>query len=364
MEQTITKGKRKHFHTFDALRFISFFLVFLHHLPKSEWETIAAFQRSGGIGVCFFFVLSGFLITYILLFEKEKRHTISLKKFFVRRILRIWPLFYAMILFAFLTPYLLNVFGLSATNDGYQPNWLVSVLFGENYMMMYTDSFPDRAPLRVMWSLCIEEHFYIIWGILLYCFSKVSLPNIIIASILLANIIRIIYSYLGIPALDIFTYIDYFAYGAIPAYLLMTKSTVLEKTSKIPMINKYLLVLFTISFVFIFPNLDIQNVVIKNIIPNVFGILFSIVILFTLSNSNYLHIKNNTLISKLGKYTYSLYLVHTIVILLLIQISKHISFLGNWFAFSLIALILTIIVSIISYEIFEKQFLKLKKYFY
>jgi peptidoglycan/LPS O-acetylase OafA/YrhL len=208
---------RKHFHSFDALRFFSFFLVFLQHIPTSNTSFAGYFAKSGGIGVAFFFVLSGFLITYILLFEKTTRYGISLKNFFVRRILRIWPLFYAMLLFAFATPYVLDLLKLTSSKEGYDPNWLISLSFLENYKMMLTGSFPNTSPLRVMWSLCIEEHFYIIWGLTFYFISTKFVPHLIISSILFANIIRIIYLHFGISSLDLFSNIDYFAYGAIPA---------------------------------------------------------------------------------------------------------------------------------------------------
>ena len=168
---------RKHFHTFDALRFFAFLLVFLLHLPKTGKTYIDFFLKSGGIGVIFFFVLSGFLITYILLYEKKHQNKISLKKFFARRILRIWPLFYLMIAFAYLSPYISNALNLPISNQGYKPNLLTSIFFGENYKMMITNTFPDWVPLRVMWSLCIEEHFYILWAVLLYFISIKKMPH-------------------------------------------------------------------------------------------------------------------------------------------------------------------------------------------
>ena len=80
---------RRYFHTFDALRFFSFLLVFFQHLPGSGFRIVDFFQKSGEVGVSFFFVLSGFLITYILLYEKTTKEKIKLKNFFIRRILRI-----------------------------------------------------------------------------------------------------------------------------------------------------------------------------------------------------------------------------------------------------------------------------------
>ena len=165
---------RNHFHTLGAIRFFSFMLVLLLHLPHENLPVISFFSKSGGIGVSFFFVLSGFLITYIILFEKKNKGALSLRKFLTRRVLRIWPLFYAMILFAFLTPYILSLLNITSSNEGYEPNLFSSLFFVENYKMMITDNFPNAAPLRVMWSLCVEEHFlhYLGNNFLFYIFKK------------------------------------------------------------------------------------------------------------------------------------------------------------------------------------------------
>jgi peptidoglycan/LPS O-acetylase OafA/YrhL len=353
---------RKHFHSFDALRFFSFFLVFLQHVTTQNSSFASYFGKSGGIGVSFFFVLSGFLITYILLFEKTTKYGISLKNFFVRRILRIWPLFYAMLFFAFATPYLLDLLKLTSSKEGYDPNWLISLSFLENYKMMFTGSFPNTSPLRVMWSLCIEEHFYIIWGLTFYFISTKFVPHLIISSILLANILRIIYMHFGIASLDLFSNIDYFAFGAIPAYLLLFRSEIMVKVEKIPLINKYLVLIFTLVLIFIIPNLNQSWLVFVS--PSVFGVLFSTIILFTLTSRKAIVIKDDYLISRLGIYTYGLYLFHTIIINFLLQIRTLLPFNLNWFVFAITSLLLTVMFSIASYYLFEKQFLKLKKYFY
>ena len=353
---------RKHFHTFDALRFFSFLLVFFHHIPSPGSTFLSFFTKSGGVGVSFFFVLSGFLITYILLHEKISNRKVSLKKFFMRRILRIWPLFYAMILFAFLTPYILDLLNISYSSEGYKPNWLMSMFFLENYKMMLTGSFPDTSPLRVMWSLCIEEHFYIIWGIAFSFIPLKKVPLLILICLLFANISRMVYGYWGIPFLDLFSNIDYFALGAIPAYILLFKSEVLEKIGEIPLKIKYMLAFATIVLIFGIPNLRMDWL--SYYTPIIYGVFFSGIILFTLPSLNYICIKDNSLVSKLGIFTYGLYLFHTIVINLLLHTKQMFPFGFNWLTMLLLSLIITILISIASYYLFEKQFLKLKKYFY
>ena len=353
---------RKHFHTFDALRFFSFLLVFFLHIPFSNSSLFSFFTKSGGIGVTFFFALSGFLITYILLYEKTCNGRISLKKFFIRRILRIWPLFYAMIFFAFITPHLLESFHLSYSNQGYKPNWLMSILFLENYKMMFTGSFPNVSPLRVMWSLCIEEHFYIVWGILISIIPLKKVPHLILGSILFANLSRIIYARFGIENVDLFSNIDYFAYGAIPAYILVLRSEILNKVEKLHPSVKYFTAFITVVLVFGIPNMKTERL--SLITPLIFGVLFSMIIVFTLPQRNFLRIKDNLWISKMGKYTYGLYLFHTIIINLFLHLKESFSIDLNGAVFSILSLLCTILISIMSYHFFEKQFLKLKTYFY
>lgn len=265
-----------------------------------------------------------------------------------------------MIMFAYLSPYILNAFNLPYENEGYKPDLLTSIFFFENYKMMVTNTFPDGAPLRVMWSLCIEEHFYILWGVLFYFIPKSRIPLLLLTSIVITNIVRQIYTHFGISHIDIFSNFDYFAFGAIPAYILMYKKGIIDYLETIPRYLKYIFLILCVIVVFIVPNINIE--LIKHFSPFILGVLFSITILFTLGN-NSIHINDNLWFSKLGIYTYGLYLYHTIIILLLIQVFKYLNF-SNWYTLAIASLLITIAISIISYHLFERQFLKLKRYFY
>jgi peptidoglycan/LPS O-acetylase OafA/YrhL len=353
----LVKIDRIHFHTFDSLRFLSFLLVFLRHSPVPEDSILYYFSHEGGIGVSFFFVLSGFLITYILILEKvNNQGKISLKKFFKRRILRIWPLYYAMVLFAMCTPFILDSFNISYSDEGYQPNWFFTLTFLENYVSMFTHQLPNVAPLSVIWSLCVEEHFYIVWGLAFYFISLKNIPKLLFGCIIFSFIMQNVYEKYDLNTLDLFTNIHFFAFGAIPAYIFVFKKDIIKKLGQIPAIYKYFYAVSIIGVILIVANTNaIPDLKISSFL---FAILFSGLILFTLGEKNVFKISDKSILAKLGKYTYGLYLFHTICISLFLKIGTN--FELNWVAITALSFTLTVIFSVLSYHLFEKQFLKLK----
>src|SRR6218665_826495 len=103
MAENSTEKSKLFFPNLDGLRFICFLTVFLYHWnltcgTRISNETargvINFFFHNGNVGVNIFFVLSGFLITFLLIKEKTLKNDINLKNFYIRRILRIWPLYY------------------------------------------------------------------------------------------------------------------------------------------------------------------------------------------------------------------------------------------------------------------------------
>ena len=359
--------QRRHFHTFDALRFFAFFKVFLLHLPIVAFPWFNYVKAGGGIGVQFFFVLSGFLITYIILDEQKQTGKLTLKNFFVRRMLRIWPLYYLMVLVAYCTPYILsNILNFESSSAGYEPELWVSLAFLENYKMMVTGTHANASPLSVMWSLCIEEHFYIIWGLALYFIKIKGLSKLIGLSLLVGVLCRVLYVSLEIPTSDVFTNIDLFAMGALPAYLLIRYPGRVESfVDNIPRVVKLLFVTVLLVIVTLCSQYSDDKTYIY--LTLVLGILFSGLILLTLGRRNRLKVSDENILSRLGVYTYGLYLYHTLVINLLIQVfSKY-----EWnieepiiaVGFTTLSLFLTVLISVISYHLFEKQFLRMKRYF-
>lgn len=162
-----TSKTKLFFPNLDGLRFISFFVVFLYHCYMSFfayvkesspgfYSTIKFLFSHGNLGVNFFFVLSGFLITFLLIREKEIKGRIHVGNFYVRRILRIWPLYYMCILISFaIFPWIKN-----ATGEPYlEPaNPVYYLLFAANFDFMHTwPVMPNALMLSVLWSVAVEE---------------------------------------------------------------------------------------------------------------------------------------------------------------------------------------------------------------
>src|SRR5690606_19427107 len=108
---------------------------------------------NGNLGVNFFFVLSGFLITYLLLIEMQLRGRINIGSFYIRRALRIWPLFYFCVAFGFIAfPFFKSMLG-EIPNESAN---VVSYLFFLNNFDFIKNP-PDSSVLSVLWSVAIEE---------------------------------------------------------------------------------------------------------------------------------------------------------------------------------------------------------------
>lgn len=357
---------REKFHSFDALRFISFLIVFFSHLPYKYFPSnfFKLLQGRGNIGVTFFFILSGFLITYLLLIEKKEQNVITYKKFLFRRILRIWPLFYTMLLFAFLMHCITKYFNLNTSNIGYTPNWVASFFFLENYQVILQNKYANVPPVSVFWSLCVEEHFYIIWGIILFFCNKKHLFKSMVLLITISWVTKYLFSQYNLKPLEILTNFDFFMYGAIPAFLLVYKR---EQTLTIIKNTSYHLKLFifvtTICVIFFSGYVDLGYLgFLEN---SLYGIIFGLLLCVFLPQNNPFKISDKNLFSKLGTYTYGLYMTHIICIILFekIFLLYNLQLEDNFIVYTSLSLLLTIIASYFTYQIIEKPFLKLKTKF-
>jgi peptidoglycan/LPS O-acetylase OafA/YrhL len=359
------------FHTFNALRFFAFFRIFLLHLPIGEDNQFyKLISEGGGIGVDFFFVLSGFLITYLLTFEKLASGKINGFNYFSRRSLRIWPLFFTGIALAYFNNFITAKFHIGSS-EGYSPNLFFSMTFLENYQMIIHNNFPNGAPLRVFWSLCVEEHFYLLWFIVFKFVSLKNLPKMF--SILwIAGIVYRIWFYIQFPQknyydIDVISKLDYFSAGSFIGWLIAYKPVLLKKvidSINIAWRNGFSFVALLFFYFYQFWGLKrIDDLYFPIISASVFAILVALVA----TSSTFIYFSERNIFSRLGKISYGLYVFHTVVILSLITLAK---FTGinltngiNCFLLAVLSFAFTIAVSKLSYQYLESPFLRLKKKF-
>ncbi len=355
--------KRERFDSLDALRFFAFLRVFLFHtypdnLPAFEWLC-----KGGENGVTFFFTLSGFLISYLLICEKNNTGQINFRSFIFRRVLRIWPLYFVMAGVAYSTPFLLSLTNLHHSAEGYQPDWRFTIAFLENYRIMIENTHPNVAPLWVMWSLCVEEHYYILWGIIFTFIPLRKIPLLFAIMVPLAVIARKTYSHYGLEWIDLPTNMDTFAMGGLAAFAFV-KYRVKIKTivSGIPSaLGKLLLILLLIFTITEWRLIESLNIWIYR--SSILALIFAAFLLFLVSEGTPVKISGK-LLNWLGTISYGLYLIHTVsnsIIKSLLQMYNiDITTSINTLLYVVIAFTTVVACSAVSYYLIEKPFLKLK----
>ena len=163
----------------DGLRAVSIAIVFAAH---AGYEVVP-----GGLGVTIFFVISGFLITTLLRIEMEARDTVSLHNFYLRRVFRILPLFYAVLI--------LGLIGMRiGLGDGHVDLAATASQFGHffNFYAITHSGYSIIPGSGIYWSLAIEEHFYLVFPLLVLLFCRLRLSPFRQGVILLVGCVAVL----------------------------------------------------------------------------------------------------------------------------------------------------------------------------
>lgn len=337
----------------------------------------------GKNGVYLFFVLSGFLITYLLLKEKEKYQTILFKKFYLRRVFRIWPLYYLIVGISFLiipliansseifrnTPYYFNA--ISNPGNYTTTSFLTYLFFLPNIAL---DFFGFRiVGCTQSWSVGVEEQFYILWPLLIFIFSRKTIVKVFMLLIitfvfshvffqpdLVARLAKTIGFELKIlPVIYKIVKLipfEFMAIGAIGGYLYHNYSREITIFSK----SRY--TYYTILlFIFILLFFSIIPIYLQSILLSVF---FLCLILTTINDDNKTVFRNKYL-SYVGTISYGVYMYHPFILFLVFPFvneyfpAKSGTLLYNSMVY-LFVFGLTILLSHLSYKYFELRFIKIK----
>lgn len=358
-----------YFPNLNGLRFIAAFLVIVHHIEQIKsisqidnyWEKLPFIHTIGKLGVVLFFVLSGFLITFLLL-QEEHRHTkINIRKFYMRRILRIWPLYFTIIILALAILPNISVFKLPSLGKDiiYKDLFLKVILFVllmPNMVLSLLGSIPYASHT---WSIGAEEQYYIIWPVVLRLLKKYRLNFMIIFILSCLLVTQLLLSNLSdpLPHKKVITAlwqglnISCMAIGALFSILLFEKKKVLSV-----LLNPYLfycVLIITVLMMFTgqqFPYINYE----------IYSVLFGIIILNFAANKESKLSLEHRFFRYMGKVSYGLYMYHPIGIVLAIYFGIAIDFTSNWFIYPS-SMIITTLIAAISFKYFESYFLKKKE---
>lgn len=362
--------KKPHFPNLDALRTLAFLAVFFYHSFHTEYDYIKSdslYQfvnslfKSGDLGVNFFFVLSGFLITNLLMREEIVEGKIQLLSFYMRRVLRIWPLFFFTVFFGFVVfPFLKSLMGGSPEESA---NIWLFVSFLSNFNNIW-NGLPDASMLGVLWSVSIEEQFYLFWPIVLILFKRMR-PTIIIGLILL----NIVFRYVNYDNYDIIYFhtlsvLSNLCVGGLLGYADVRRSSIKSFFSKVKRWQNVLVYLCLILLV-IFRASIFQGGFMISLENVIWSLIFGWVILEQIyCEKSLIKFGRIRFLDFWGKYTYGLYCLHFIGILITTNSTKFLAINNSVYTVIFfetgVALSLSLLFSWISYQVLEKPFLKLK----
>jgi len=361
-----SKDLKIYFPNLNGLRFIGAFFVIINHTEQLKvfykiGDGVSDFARNiGKLGVMLFFVLSGFLITYLLLTEEKTFGKIHVKKFYIRRFLRIVPLYALLILLAFFVIPYISFFEIpdlaNPLIENFTPIILLHLFFIPNFATAIFGFIPYIAQA---WSIGTEGQSYLLWPFLLREI-KSNRIYFMIGIVLLHFFVRVILSdqfFIQIPEREILQRfwvhfnVDAIAIVSIFAILFIDKSAIL----------KYIL---NIKFFYLISFIVILFLALAIKIPHfhyqVYAILFGVIVLNLAVNDKLKNVLEWNVLNYLGKISYGIYMYHFIVLIPVLVFASKIETDSIILIYSLI-LTITIFISSISYHYFETFFLNKKR---
>jgi len=377
----LKESDRVYFKGIDGLRAIGALAVVIGHIELSKksvgivnlMELSFYKNTSGHLGVLLFFVLSGFLISYLLFQEKAETNNINILSFYKRRALRIWPIYYlVVILLFFVFPFIINFEYYS------KPHWefplnnlktlLIYFLIVPNFVSFGINGLGGGFQLG---SIGTEEQFYLFWPWLVKSFKRVLYP--ILGIMILIPLLPHICDFLSVHYFanddsarlhlkqlgDFFTYfkINCMATGGLVAWIYFKK---MEKILKV--LNSYALQVVVLILTF---GGWLSGFHLNFFSDEYYSVLFAILILNTATNPKAIISFDTKFLNYLGKISYGIYVYHWIIIYYFMDLLMPIK--NDFWIYNILLYFCsisgTVIVSHFSYFYFEIMFLKLKEKF-
>lgn len=302
-------------------------------------------------GVTLFFVISGFLITYLLLNEQEKSQTISIGKFYMRRILRIWPIYFLYLIVA-----------LTVTGSWHEEGLWYYLVFVANIPFIMSVGI---IPIAHYWSISVEEQYYLFWPWLVKLTKGKTRRLMWVALALCCGWLAMKYGlYLtqGTTLAYRFfaaTRFDCMMLGAMGAVLFYRQQPLFMKVLG----NRWVGVACLLAIGFSMPWAGWLPAPLR---PQVLALLSLGAIMGQVANRPIINLENRVMDS-IGKVSYGIYVIHPLMIFLLSEAwrSLGLQIPAGWSTVLIYITITAVVYAVawVSYRYFERPFLKLKNTF-
>ncbi len=371
---------RHFFKNLDSLRFIAFLFIFLTHAlhtdsavvgqnPIQNWLTDGVLVLAK-IGFSFAFVLSGFLNTWVILEEKKLTGQFKPWKYYVRRALRIWPVYFLVLIIGFvIIPAVAHAMGSTYQETG-DPLWFI--FFLGNFFII-ENGFAYSPVLTVLWSVSVEEQFYIVWPFLLLLLWN---RRLLLLGLMTLTFAFATYHYYGTDVNlwyhPLFLLADIVA-GAFFAFMAFDKRWMYEQLARLPAwFNAFNYVVLGLIITFYTPlfnggllpgavNLILEKLVITFIIGY---IIFE----QSFGQHKLMEFGRSKLLSRLGVISYGLFCYHEITLLIAHNVLELVGMKDNVSAQligkPIMAFAMLWPMAELSWKYFEQPLLKLKRHFY
>jgi peptidoglycan/LPS O-acetylase OafA/YrhL len=366
-----------YFPNLDALRYIAFLFVFFAHSFQKSFEQLQInnyfikkiihfFFYNGGMGVSIFFVLSGFLITYNILYEINDTGKLSLKNFFIKRTFRIWPLYYLLVIWGFIIYPFIKVYIFHL--DYYTcatPIYYYTFLGNLDSIFVVKNCMANAVSFQgITWSVAIEEQFYLAWPLLFFFLPVRYYKQIIYATLCICIAFRLInindYYILYYHTVSV---MGDLALGALVAYYAIYNKSFIAVLNKLNTTHIY--IIYIIGLIILIMLHD-ETYPMSPIVNRLYSTLY---FAFVIAAQNF-HLNNPLPLSRLGlfsrwgKYTYGLYLFHLVVYyfcdLFLKRLTLNISPVIYHLILSCVTYLGSMLFCYFLYHYFELYFLRLR----
>jgi peptidoglycan/LPS O-acetylase OafA/YrhL len=364
-----------HVPALDGVRGLAILMVLVVHFignarPLNAVEGfILQIASYGTMGVDVFFILSGFLITGILFDSRSK--PAYFKNFYMRRVLRIFPLYYGVLLVGLVfVPLFFQIPGIDTTV--HNQAWLWG--YSANILVALTGTWESLPMFSHFWSLAVEEHFYLFWPLIVYFCSAKQLKRVAVGIVFGALGLRLWLGASNMHELAVSTLtparLDAMALGGWMAVVARDPGGLvrLQVLAKRALVFAGLFIVITFVMTRLFP---VWREPLHQVRQSAFAVCFSSVLVFAVMEPRIIRpIFSSRFMVFFGKYSYGLYVLHFLYGYQMLRFRTEDQFtkwLGSHllgiFANGIAATMIAIVLALLSYHLFEKHFLKLKARF-